>query len=319
MVVFSYYISGMKTLPDFTGQKIGKWAVLKKLEKTKQGSIYLCRCDCGSEKKISATRLKNAKGCRHCATKLPVISVGYQCNSWTVISGPEHKLSKKGKQGIIYKCRCVCGFEGYQTASDLLLKKSIQCRSCGNRKAKRKIKDIVGKFFGQWKVVKKIDGQWVLCECQCPNKTIEKIKRKNLISQHFSMCKICRRKNISKSQWEGHGDISGHKWAQIKQNAQIRKLDFEITINYAWDLFQKQKGLCALSGIKIGFKQPMSRVLETGVDEGEGTASLDRIDSNIGYVENNVQWIHKDIQKMKWSYNQEYFVDICRKIVKQFD
>jgi hypothetical protein len=76
-------------LPDFTNKKIGKWTVLKKQKKTKRGILYLCRCDCGYEANIVATRLKNAVGCRHCATKLPDISIGYKVNNWTVI-GKKH-------------------------------------------------------------------------------------------------------------------------------------------------------------------------------------------------------------------------------------
>lgn len=39
--------------------------------------------------------------------------------------------------------------------------------------------------------------------------------------------------------------------------------------------------------------------------------SLDRIDSNKGYVEGNVQWVHKDVNMMKQSYSNERFIGIC--------
>jgi hypothetical protein len=44
------------------------------------------------------------------------------------------------------------------------------------------------------------------------------------------------------------------------------------------------------------------------------TASLDRIDSSKGYIEGNVQWIHKHINKMKNNFNESYFIEICKKI-----
>jgi len=37
------------------------------------------------------------------------------------------------------------------------------------------------------------------------------------------------------------------------------------------------------------------------------TASLDRIDSSIGYTEENVQWIHKDINSLKSNFQESEF------------
>lgn len=34
-----------------------------------------------------------------------------------------------------------------------------------------------------------------------------------------------------------------------------------------------------------------------------------------GYVKGNVQWVHKDINLMKNALDQEYFVNLCTKVV----
>ena len=47
----------------------------------------------------------------------------------------------------------------------------------------------------------------------------------------------------------------------------------------------------------------------------KSTASLDRIDSSKGYTIDNIQWLHKDINKMKWDFSQEKFLELCKKIV----
>jgi uncharacterized protein YeeX (DUF496 family) len=44
--------------------------------------------------------------------------------------------------------------------------------------------------------------------------------------------------------------------------------------------------------------------------------SLDRIDSKIGYVKGNVQWIHKHINNMKQDYDNDYFISMCELISK---
>ena len=38
------------------------------------------------------------------------------------------------------------------------------------------------------------------------------------------------------------------------------------------------------------------------------------IDSSKGYIKDNVQWVHKDVNFMKQSLPQEKFIDYCRKI-----
>lgn len=46
----------------------------------------------------------------------------------------------------------------------------------------------------------------------------------------------------------------------------------------------------------------------------EGTASLDRIDSSKGYIEGNVQWIHKELQHMKRNLEDSEFIRICEEV-----
>ncbi len=45
------------------------------------------------------------------------------------------------------------------------------------------------------------------------------------------------------------------------------------------------------------------------------TASLDRIDSMVGYLKGNCHWTHKHLNHMKWDYNQEYFIKTCKEII----
>jgi hypothetical protein len=41
------------------------------------------------------------------------------------------------------------------------------------------------------------------------------------------------------------------------------------------------------------------------------TASLDRINSSLGYVEGNCQWVHKVINTMKMALSQDEFIYYC--------
>ena len=55
---------------------------------------------------------------------------------------------------------------------------------------------------------------------------------------------------------------------------------------------------------------------KTGTDN-TGTASLDRIDSNKGYVTDNIQWVHKDINYMKSDLDEQQFIHYCRLVVQR--
>ena len=35
-----------------------------------------------------------------------------------------------------------------------------------------------------------------------------------------------------------------------------------------------------------------------------------------GYIQGNVQWLHKDINKMKWNFDQNKFLEYCRIIME---
>jgi hypothetical protein len=89
-----------------------------------------------------------------------------------------------------------------------------------------------------------------------------------------------------------------------------RKKIYELTITMeqAWQLFEKQERTCALSGILLEF--PKDR------NPHGGTASLDRIDSKKDYTADNVQWVHKDINRLKNVFDQAHFINLCKAVAK---
>jgi hypothetical protein len=66
----------------------------------------------------------------------------------------------------------------------------------------------------------------------------------------------------------------------------------------------EQNRLCALSGELLVFnRKPMLQ-----------TASLDRIDSLKGYIEGNLQWIHKDLNRSKMDYSNQEYINLCKAV-----
>ncbi len=108
---------------------------------------------------------------------------------------------------------------------------------------------------------------------------------------------------------KGHKDVSGSYFCILQHGAKTRDMEFSVSIEYLQEILEKQEYKCALSGVILIFPTSLSiegRKVQTG--------SLDRIDSNKGYIEGNVQWVHKTINCIKWKLSQEEFIDWCCKV-----
>lgn len=168
-------------------------------------------------------------------------------------------------------------------------------------------KDLTGKTFGDLSVIGVSEisrnGHYryhVRCSCGV-EKTVFGTHMLQGSTLHCGQCKERRKPR----NWTGRGSVSGSYFAQLRSGAEgargRRPLPFELTIEYVADLLDnRQKGLCALSKLPISIKAH--------------TASLDRIDSSLGYVEGNVQWLHKDVNMMKRHYDQNYFLQLCKQV-----
>lgn len=177
-----------------------------------------------------------------------------------------------------------------------------------------KIIDLSGEKFDFLTVVElscrdKLKGKtYWRCICDCGEERVvdsSVLKSKTVIAR----CSFCKIKADKELRWKGYGEISGDFYSSIIRGAKSRKIDFNVSIEELWDLFLRQDRRCALTGQEI--------VLSAGKKLGKSTASLDRIDSKIGYNTDNVQWIHKDINIIKGDFSQEYFIKLCHLITNR--
>lgn len=140
-----------------------------------------------------------------------------------------------------------------------------------------------------------------LCECECGNRI--KVRQAKLVKGFATLCGRCSMTAENSFAWKGVGRLSGTCWKRIKSGAEKRNLAFEINIEYCWELYLKQNGKCAISGLEIPFPDKVVK---------NNFPSLDRIDSKKGYIKGNVQWVHKDVNLMKFDLDQTYFLNMCR-------
>lgn len=173
---------------------------------------------------------------------------------------------------------------------------------------KERTQDLTGAQFGSWSVIrfhgydKHRDAEW-FCRCSCG---VEKpVKATYLLRGTSRKCKTCAIPKRIKLDTLPHSF-----WSNVERNAKKRGIALDVTKECCYSLFVKQGRKCALSGLDLYIAQNESEHME-----GLTTASIDRIDSSIGYTENNIQWIHKDINFMKNSFDQRHFIRLCEMIV----
>lgn len=168
--------------------------------------------------------------------------------------------------------------------------------------------DLTGKLFGALTVLgpaaqKKTGLRRWRCKCVCGTEVVDTTGALCAGYRHHCGCASYPRGNQSR-RWRGHGEIPGRLWHQFKRNARTRGLVFTVTPAYVWNLFLNAGKKCVLSGVPLSF------------DLADVTASLDRIDSELGYVEGNVQWTHKSVNVMKHGMVQKEFVEWACRIAK---
>jgi len=172
--------------------------------------------------------------------------------------------------------------------------------------------DPIGETYGKLKIISehsmtRNQHRKFSCQCECGNTT-------NVLLTHLRQgntkscgCDIPIGKNHN--QWNGVGEMSGAFWYNhVVRSANggkgRRKIELTITKEEAWQLFLDQNKKCKLSNVEIKFPSKSK--------DRSWTASLDRIDSSKGYVIDNVQWLHKDINMLKRTYSQSRFIELCQ-------
>ncbi len=159
-----------------------------------------------------------------------------------------------------------------------------------------KKQDLSGQKTGKLTIINKcgkINGRnfWN-CECECGNKCSFSVGE---LSKRKSCGKKCKLKN----KCENSGEITMKDFGRIRYGAKKRNLIFDITMEQMWSTFVMQNGKCAISGVSLIFDK--KNIL--------GDASLDRIDSDKGYTVDNIQWVHKDLNKMKLDMPEKEFFE----------
>ena len=163
--------------------------------------------------------------------------------------------------------------------------------------------------------IKKNNRTYYKVQCNCG---YVGARRKDWVdSGRTTECKSCSAKRTASrygtpSRFKGVGGLSMTHYSAIRNGAERRNIPFEVSIDFLWSLYIKQNGKCALTGVDITL---VPKIKNSNVDWDIISASVDRIDSTRGYTEDNVQWVHKEINRFKNSYSLVDFLTMCSLVV----
>lgn len=134
---------------------------------------------------------------------------------------------------------------------------------------------------------------------ECISCGIDGISRMNSIVRHKTpIC--CRQwKGENNPTWNGYKELSGKKFVGMIHGAKARNHEWNLSKEFLWNLYIAQDRKCAYTGRDL---PDINR------------ASLDRTNNSIGYTEDNVKWVHIDVNMCKQRLSRADFIQLCREV-----
>ena len=228
------------------------------------------------------------------------VKEGDKFGDWTVIN--TDVPSRNNSRYI--KCQCKCGAINEIHASSLRNGKSSSCKSCACRKRTTKLE--VGSKYKHWTVLEcptYINSTaYYKVKCDCGTE-LYKLPIELLHEDKDFQCEKCAHiENLSNIKIKNGqiGELTKTRFTRLKRSAEKRGHEFNVSIEYLWNLFNSHNKICSITGDTINdFKD----------------ASLDRIDSNIGYIEGNVQWVTRQANLSKHIMTMTQLYEFCKKVL----
>ena len=123
-------------------------------------------------------------------------------------------------------------------------------------------------------------------------------------------CKDCQTQKTKKCTSTLNGFIK-KIYKDMYHNAEKRakELTIELTIEDIHDLYNKQNGLCAISGLKMSHETYAFKDKEHIINRLN--ISIDRINSSLGYAKDNIQLVAAIVNRMKTDLPDNEFIKIC--------
>lgn len=161
----------------------------------------------------------------------------------------------------------------------------------------------INKKFNKLTLLEVLPNSECKVRCDCGNICVMRISDLLRKQKATKQCKQCH-SGTKSALWKGYQDISMTFYSRLITQAKYRQIEFNLSIEYLWELFIQQNKKCKLTGLDLKF--PLTRH-----ETKTSNISLDRIDSSKGYIVGNVQWVHKTVNLIKNNLDCKLFIELC--------
>jgi len=231
-------------------------------------------------------------------------------NSYIVRHPEDVSLSKCSK---CLEEKSIDNFYAHSKRGDGFIRYRPYCKSCRAKKEKQnKSRPVHSKIISDGKQTCKICNETkVLSEFYANGCFSDGLKK------YRTSCKKCVLSNAKtkndiwyKSKCEKRSSSYKNFISGILNHCSKRKqnLGFDLDLMFLLDLYEKQNGLCAISGVSMTYVAGQGKVTTN--------ISIDRIDSSKGYKRDNVQFVCDIVNRMKQDLPQTDFIDWCKLILR---
>lgn len=191
---------------DLVGQTFKRWKVIRREGHKGTNAAWLCRCECGTERRLSTGQLNDSRstscGCynksRIADTKRK-IKIGMTFGRLTVLEQAGYAGRK-----VRWRCQCECGEVHVTTASLLLRGDTASCgclrKESAARQGASKAIDLTGQSFNGILVLNRVSTYKWNCRCHCGKEIT--VFTSNL--KKMKSCGCLTKKILSKAQTK-HG------------------------------------------------------------------------------------------------------------------
>jgi len=243
---------------------------------TRESYLHI-RCPCGTEDFV---KFRNAYGGVGIVEKGKGLCLCTACRK-----GHKSNVLRNTRRGIVDTIDII---ESMTKRAERIEREGQECTDCKEHKS-------ASEFFGRFNPIEKCKvykGRCYPCSRKLRTSNRENTLRNSSI-EDFMKAELLIAKDRNKKRGKNH--------------------EFDITVDFLMELYEKQTGLCAMSAIEMSTTSHRDECPE-GMRVNPNKLSIDRIDSNLGYTEDNVQLVCCWVNLMKLDVSIDVFKERCRLI-----
>lgn len=227
------------------------------------------------------------------------IKIGSKFGDWEVIGEKVQDFPGTFSRS----CQCRCGNTRFVREGTLTNGTSKGCGECRSQRLRNNDTGVgvrCRNWIGEEVVDPSVNTFLIRVRCLDCDHTQE-VGRSFLSEAGWRECPGCRAIAAQAS-------MKRHYWYNIVRGAEERDLAMKVTMEEAYAVLDQQDWKCAFTGIQL----TMAKSIKEHIDDASlTTTSLDRINSEYGYVVGNIQWIHKRLNFMKGACSDDEFLFWC--------